>query len=254
MSLYAVNHNTGDWALFLDVDGTLLEIAETPQSVHVSDGLKQLLFTLSVHFDGALALVSGRTLADLDHLFTPLRLCAAGVHGCEHREATGCIGLPHVDPETLEPVRRLLTQFVACHEGLLLEDKGYGLALHYRLAPALAGEVEMLVTSACSALGDTFRVQAGKAVFEIRPAAWSKGVSIRAFMNQPPFRGRLPVFIGDDVTDEDGFAVVNELGGISVKVGAAGATVARHRIANVTRVLEWLASLPVRPQTAEPSA
>lgn len=254
MSLYAVTHNTGDWALFLDVDGTLLEIAETPQSVHVPDGLRQLLFRLSVHFDGALALVSGRTLADLDHLLAPLRLCAAGVHGCELREASGCIVLPHVDPEILDPARRLLTQFVACHEGLLLEDKGYGLALHYRLAPEFAGQVERLVTSVCSALGDTFRVQAGKAVFEIRPAAWSKGISIRAFMDQPPFRGRLPVFIGDDVTDEDGFAVVNELGGISVRVGAADATVARHRIANVTLVLEWLASLPVRRQVAESSA
>jgi trehalose 6-phosphate phosphatase len=254
MSLHAVAQHAGDWALFLDVDGTLLEIAETPQSVHVSDDLRRLLIGLSVYFDGALALVSGRTLADLDHLFTPLRLCAAGVHGCEHREATGCIALPQVDPELLDPARELFTQFVACHDGLLLEDKGYGLALHYRLAPTLAGQVEALVRSVCASLGETFRVQSGKGVFEIRPAAWSKGVSIRAFMNQPPFRNRLPVFIGDDVTDEDGFAVVNELGGISVKVGTADATVAQYRIANVSQVLEWLASLPSTQHAAEPSS
>jgi trehalose 6-phosphate phosphatase len=236
--------NVGGWALFLDVDGTLLEIAETPQSVRVPRALKELLVSLSFRLDGALALVSGRSLNDLDHLFAPLRFCAAGVHGWERREASGCVIRPQLDPRRLDDARELLRQFVERSEGLLLEDKGHGLALHFRRAPHLSAEVGDKVKEVCQQLGSAFAVQAGKCVFEIRPAGCTKGTAIRAFMQQPPFLNRMPIYIGDDLTDEDAFAIVNEIAGISIKVGDERGTLAQHRLPGVRQVLRWLQSIP----------
>lgn len=232
-----------DWALFLDVDGTLLEIAETPQSVHVSDSLKELLSAISLRLDGALALISGRTLDDLDHLFAPLRFCAAGVHGCERREPSGCVVRPAVDPCTLDAAHEVLGTFVNRHPGLVLEDKSHGLALHFRRAPHLSADADRIVRTVCERLGADFAVQAGKCVLEIRPAAWTKGASVRAFMQMPPFLNRMPVFVGDDLTDEHAFAVVNELAGMSIRVGEAHETLARHRLPSVRHVLRWLESV-----------
>lgn len=232
------------WALFLDVDGTLLEIAETPQGVYVSDSLRQLLSGLRARLDGALALISGRSIDNLDQLFDPLRLCSAGVHGCERRDMDGTILRPELDPTRIEPVRRQLTGFVNARKGLLLEDKGFGLAVHFRLAPRLGEEVHYAMLTALERLGPDFVLQAGKFVFEIRPAAWTKGSSIAAFMQQQPFKDRVPIFIGDDVTDEHGFEVVNALDGISIRVGDASATLARHRLASVTDVIQWLQRMP----------
>jgi trehalose 6-phosphate phosphatase len=236
--------NVGGWALFLDVDGTLLEIAETPQSVRVPPALKELLVSLSFRLGGALALVSGRTLNDLDHLFAPLRFCAAGVHGWERRDVTGRVIRPQLDPNRLDLARELLRKFAARHEGLMLEDKGHGLALHFRRAPQLSADVCEQVAEACRLIGSAFTVQAGKCVFEIRPAGCTKGTSIRAFMQQPPFLDRLPVYIGDDLTDEDAFAIVNEIGGISIRVGDDQCTLAQHRLPGVRQVLRWLQSVP----------
>jgi trehalose 6-phosphate phosphatase len=232
------------WALFLDVDGTLLEIAETPQSVRVPPSLKQLLVALSFRLDGALALVSGRTLNDLDHLFMPLRFCAAGVHGWERREVTGHIVRPRLDPHRLHSARDYLRRFVDRREGLLLEDKGHALAVHYRRAPHLSGETRDAVNAACYPLGNEFAVQAGKCVFEILPAGSTKGTSIRAFMEQPPFLSRLPVYVGDDLTDEDAFAVVNDIDGISIRVGDEYGTLAQHHLPDVSQVLRWLENIP----------
>jgi trehalose 6-phosphate phosphatase len=236
--------NVAGWALFLDVDGTLLEIAETPQSVRVPPVLREILVSLSFRLDGALALVSGRTLNDLDHLFAPLRFCAAGVHGWERREATGCVIRPQLDPSRLDCARDLLRRLVARQEGLMLEDKGHGLAVHFRRAPHLSAVVREHVTEACRLVGSAFTMQAGKCVFEIRPAGHTKGTSVRAFMQQPPFLERLPIYIGDDLTDEDAFAIVNEIGGISIKVGDDQATLAQHRLPGVRQVLRWLQSIP----------
>lgn len=232
------------WALFLDVDGTLLEIAETPQSVRVPPALREVLVSLSFRLDGALALVSGRTLNDLDHLFAPLRFCAAGVHGWERREATGCVVRPQLDPCRLDCARDLLRRFAERQEGLMLEDKGHGLALHFRRAPHLSAMVREQVRAACRLIGSAFTIQAGKCVFEIRPAGHTKGTAIRAFMEQPPFLNRLPIYIGDDLTDEDAFAMVNEIGGISIKVGDDQRTLALHRLPGVRQVLRWLESIP----------
>ncbi|NJO12691.1 MAG: trehalose-phosphatase [Gammaproteobacteria bacterium] len=240
----ATTRSLKGWALFLDVDGTLLEIAETPQSVQVPATLKQLLVTLAFRLDGALALVSGRTLNDLDHLFAPLRFCAAGVHGWERREATGRVVRSQLDAHRLDSARQLLRRFAERDDGLLLEDKGHALAVHFRRAPHLSADVRDAVTEASEHLGSAFAMQAGKCVFEIRPSACTKGTSISAFMQQPPFLNRLPIYIGDDLTDEDAFAIVNEVGGISIKVGGEHWTLAQHRLPGVRQVLSWLESIP----------
>ncbi|MGH8238568.1 MAG: trehalose-phosphatase, partial [Steroidobacteraceae bacterium] len=135
MSQDAVTRDVGGWALFLDVDGTILEIAETPHGVRVPESLKDLLNTLSVRLDSALALISGRTLDDLDRLFMPLRLTAAGVHGAERRETSGCVARPSIDPRRLDEARDVLADFVSWHPKLILEDKSCALALHFRRIP-----------------------------------------------------------------------------------------------------------------------
>lgn len=249
----AAPHSKQGWALFLDVDGTLLEIAETPQGVQVPTTLKQLLDDLRARLDGALALVSGRSLANLDQLFSPLQLIASGVHGCERRTADGHVLRPEVDAATIARVRKQLADFARGHEGLLLEDKHYAVAMHFRRAPEMRDEVYRIMNDVLVQLGPTFALQAGKSVLELRPGAWTKGSSITAFMQEPPFVGRTPVFIGDDVTDEDAFAVVNEMSGMSIRVGNPAATLARHRLGGVSDVLRWLQTVPpvLPPQPAQ---
>jgi trehalose 6-phosphate phosphatase len=244
--------NTQGWALFLDVDGTLLELAETPQGVHVPTPLKHLLEDVRWRLDGALALVSGRSLANLDNLFSPLKFIGSGVHGCERRTADGHVLRPEVDAATIARVRTQLADFVRSHEGLLLEDKHYAVAVHFRRAPEMQDEVYRVMNEVLVHLGPTFALQAGKSVLELRPGAWTKGSSITSFMQETPFMGRTPVFIGDDVTDEDAFEVVNEMNGVSIRVGPATATCATHRLGSVSEVLRWLQTVPpvIPPQPA----
>lgn len=244
MSLNAVTWTQGDWALFLDVDGTLLEIAETPQSVRVPEKLRALLGRASTHLDGAVALISGRSLADIDWLFGPLRACATGIHGCERRDARGDVMRATLDRNLLDVARVDLERFVGSRPGLLLEDKDYSLAIHFRRAPDLSADVFERMSQVRARLGTAFVLQAGKCVFELRPGAWSKGTAIAQYMREPPFRGRTPVFAGDDLTDEQGFAVVNALGGVSIRVGSAAMTIARHRLRDVSAVHEWLEQIP----------
>jgi trehalose 6-phosphate phosphatase len=236
--------NDGRWALFLDVDGTLLEFAATPQDVHVPNRLKGLLLALSERLEGAVALVSGRSVENLDQLFAPHRFSAAGVHGCERRTATGITLRPEVNTRSIAHARDQLTTFTLNHPGLLLEDKGYGLALHFRRAPELEAQVHATMTATLDQLGADFQLQEGKLVYELRPANWSKGTSIFAFMQETPFQGRRPIFIGDDVTDEDAFGAVNALDGISVCVGDRPETRARYRLRGVADVHRWLGAFP----------
>lgn len=232
-----------DWAYFLDLDGTLLEFVEHPVPSRDDARLSRLLAGLHRATGGAVAVVSGRSLADIDRLLGPdgPQLPAAGQHGIERRDSRGHVTRHAFSAARLERVREQLAREVAERPGLVLEHKGASLALHYRRAPRLAGYVHRLMRSLEPRLGPRLRVQAGKRVVEVKPAGRDKGAAVAEFMRESPFRGRAAVFIGDDVADEHGFAAVNRLGGYSIKVGA-GATVARYRLRNVAAVWAWLAS------------
>jgi len=228
-----------DWAFFLDIDGTLVEHAERPDAVRPGEAVFRLLEALHRAAAGALALISGRSVSDIDALFAPLRFPAAGQHGAERRDATGTV---HGQPFPAAALRRAaerLGEFAARHDGLLLEDKGHNLALHFRLAPQHARAAQTVLREAAAQLGAGFEVLEGKMVVELKPSGRDKGSAIEEFMREPPFAGRTPVFIGDDLTDEYGFGVVNRLGGHSVKVGD-GESAARGHIADAAAVRTWL--------------
>ena len=239
------------FAVFLDIDGTLLDLAPAPDAVHVDSALATLLPSVRRALGGALALVTGRAITDVDRLFPGLRMPVAGQHGCERRDAQGALHLHAPAPETLEGLRKLFTEFARTQEGLLLEDKGSTIALHYRKAPQLADHVHKTLHAHVAASGvTTYRLQPGKMLLELRPDDRDKGTAIRDFMSERPFKGRCPVFVGDDKTDEHGFAMINTIGGWSVKVGP-GSTCARYRLADVNAVRSWLSAI-VRP--APPAA
>jgi trehalose 6-phosphate phosphatase len=228
-----------DWAFFLDLDGTLFEIRATPQAVRGAPEEVELVARLNEAAGGAVALISGRAIAKIDELFAPLRLAAAGQHGAERRDAHGVlkrIDLPKIE---LQKAADAIAAFAASHDGLLFEHKGLSMALHYRLAPHLADAAHAAVREAAAALGGAVEVQEGKMVAELKPAGYDKGRAIEQFMREAPFAGRVPVFIGDDATDEHGFEVVNRLGGHSVKVGE-GASAARWRLEAPAAVRAWL--------------
>jgi len=234
-----------DTALFLDIDGTLLELAPTPDGVRVDAGVTALLPALAGRLGGAVALITGRAMADADHLFSGLALPIAGQHGLERRSADGTLHRDVPPLAALERLRGVLSQFAARHDGLFLEDKGATLALHYRQAPALASLVHRTLRAhmtAALAFESGWRLQPGKSILEIKPDGRDKGTAILEYMTEPPFAGRLPVFVGDDLTDEYGFAAVTSAGGWSVKVGR-GPTSAHFRLRDVTAVRAWLAAM-----------
>jgi trehalose 6-phosphate phosphatase len=229
-----------DWALFLDIDGTLLDHAERPDAARPGAAEIQLLDGLRRAAQGALALISGRSVTDIDAMFAPLALPVAGQHGIERRDAQGGVHRHAFPSQVLRGVAARIGEFAARHEGLLFEDKGHNLALHYRLAPQLEGAAQAALGEAAAQLGAGFELLRGKMVVELKPSGRDKGSAIEDFMREAPFAGRRPVFVGDDQTDEFGFGVVNRLGGHAVKVGP-GPTVARHRIADAAAVRAWLA-------------
>jgi trehalose 6-phosphate phosphatase len=228
-----------DFAFFLDIDGTLLEIAATPKAVHMAKDDCKLVAALYDKAGGALALVSGRSLAMIDELFSPMRLPAAGQHGVERRDARGRVHKPSLSDDLLARAAEPIRAFAQQHAGLVFEHKGYSMALHYRLAPQLASAAHAVVREAAREIGDGVEVQRGKMVAELKPAGHDKGRAIEAFMKERPFARRVPVFLGDDLTDEHGFRVVDRLGGHSIKVGA-GPTVARWRLPNPSAARAWL--------------
>jgi len=237
---------TENSALFVDFDGTLAEIAPRPDAVALPAGMVQLLATLHTRLGGALAVVSGRPIAQLDAFLAPLSLPAAGLHGAERRNASGLVTrLPQAD---LGQVVAELQALAALHAGLLVEPKPGAVALHYRLAP----ECEALALQAMQAAlqrSPGMALMLGKMVIEMKPEQASKGRAIEAFMAEPPFAGRRPLFAGDDTTDESGFAVVQAAGGLGIKVGP-GPTQAWHRLATPTQLLAWLqagADQPLEP-------
>jgi trehalose 6-phosphate phosphatase len=218
-AVHAVPLPRSPWCLFLDVDGTLLELAASPGAVVVEPGLLPLLARLRGAAAGALALVSGRTIADLDRLFGELALPLAGLHGCERRDARGGLHIAEVAHEQLAEVRAGLNAMVARHPGLMLEDKGAGLALHFQGARELEHQLRAAVALLAAPLIPEFTVLDGHAVIEIKPAVHSKDSAVTAFMHEPPFAGRTPIFIGDDQTDYGGFAAVRRFQGLAIAVG-----------------------------------
>lgn len=228
-------------ALFLDFDGTLVELAPEPDAIVIPDDLVALLAALRSHLGGALAVVSGRAVGTLDTFLHPLDLPAAGVHGNERRAADGRLVL--LPTPRLDAVEQAAAALCAAHPALALEPKRGAVALHYRLAPHLEALCRRTMEAAVAASPGVTLLQ-GKMVFEAKSAQANKGTAIDAFLQEAPFQGRHPVFFGDDTTDEAGFEVVQRHGGDGVKVGA-GPSVARHRVDGPAAVREqlrrWLA-------------
>ena len=227
------------WSYFLDLDGTLVELAETPAGARASADLPALLQALRDRSGGALAIVSGRPIAELDAMLHGIQLPAAGLHGLERRNGDGRL-IPA--PSLVAPVDLVweeLTRAIARHPGLLIERKGPALAIHYRRVPRLASFAHRLARTALDRLGAEYRLDRGKRVAELRPAGADKGDAVRAFLAEPAFLGRTPVFIGDDLTDEAGFAEVDRHGGISIKVGP-GPSGAGWRLPDAAAVRGWL--------------
>lgn len=231
-----------DAALFLDFDGTLVPIAQRPQDVKVPDWVVPALQVLQRNLSGAVAIVSGRPLHQIDAFLAPLALAVAGSHGAERRAADGCVDPPlPKPPAAAEATVRAL---VNVHEGLIFEPKPSGFGLHFRLRPELESVcrdtmVSVLESALAGPDGATWQLQHGHCVIELKPGAVSKGTAVRAFLAEAPFAGRLPVFVGDDVTDEDGILAVQSAGGFGVRVGP-GTSEAHYRLADIDAVAQWL--------------
>ncbi|MGH6885391.1 MAG: trehalose-phosphatase [Kiloniellales bacterium] len=237
------DHPTAAWALFLDVDGTLLHFAATPDGVESGAVVQRVLAQLLDRLEGALALVSGRSLANLDSLFDPLVLPAAGLHGLERRDASGRLHRLG-EAEALDHLRRRVAAAVLQYDGVIFEDKERAIAVHYRQAPDHGAAIRTTIEALVRPEARDLKVLHGKLVSEIKPRHADKGSAIRAFMEEPPYAGRTPVFLGDDTTDEDGFAAVNALGGVSIQVfdrkHPSGESAARFALDGVDQAIAWL--------------
>jgi trehalose 6-phosphate phosphatase len=227
-------------ALFLDFDGTLVELAETPDSIRVSPDLGPLLERLRRRLGGRLAIVSGRSLADLERHVPASGIAFSGSHGLELRLAEGT-SLPLSVPIGLDDVRDRVAAFADGDDGLLVEEKPAGIALHYRLAPDKAERALAFISALAAERG--WAVQPGKMVVELRPSGATKGDALRAFMTEPEFTGARPVFVGDDLTDEHGFEAAAGLGGAGILVGPPRRTGARYGLDSVTAVADWLRAI-----------
>ena len=228
----------GLYAFFFDVDGTLAAIQSRPDAVFIPEQVVDQLQQLSALSQGALALVSGRPIEQLDALAEPWRGPAAGVHGAERRDADGKMQRISLPVEVEQELRTELQNAMALWPGTQLEIKGMAFALHYRQAMQHEQDVMRLAEQSVKRFPG-LALQPGKCVVEIKPLGIDKGAAIRDFMQQAPFAGRIPVFIGDDLTDEKGFLAVNAMQGISIKVGE-GSTQAHYRLNNVEAVYGWL--------------
>ncbi len=229
------------WCLFLDIDGTLLDIAPTPDAVNVDAALLDLLRRLARACDGALALITGRPIAAVDALFDPLQLPVAGVHGFERRNAHGHYFRPGFAGAGLSYLRSEVTALAQALHGVLLEDKGCAFALHYRQAPNLEETIRLRLARLISVAVPAFELLDGDHVLEIKPVEHDKSTAIEAFMQEEPFCGRMPVFIGDDTTDLDGFAAMRRFNGLAIAVGSR--IPGERRLAAPRDVRAWLESL-----------
>jgi len=235
----------GKWALFLDIDGTLLEHAAHPDAVVVGADLKALLSRMQDDLDGAMALVTGRSIAAADRLFQPMKLRAAGLYGLEHRLVPGG---PAVAADEPPDIAALAAEIEAEFSGrnVYVERKGPILAIHTRAAPELLARSIGLVEQALARLPQGYRVLPGNAGVELMPLEAVKGAAIRRFMAMPPFNRRRPIFLGDDTSDESGFETVNDAGGISIRIKPQGRTKAMYSIGCVPDALSWLDNQPFK--------
>jgi trehalose 6-phosphate phosphatase len=230
-------------ALLLDIDGTLLDFAPTPREVWVPPGLAKTLDRLLARTSGALALVSGRSLNDIDLIFAPKQFPAIGGHGAEMRVSVDSESVATHAPPMDKELKMRLAAIAKLSPGILLEDKGYSLALHYRLAPHAEKAIYEAVSLIRADLPNApIEVLPGKCVCEIKPSGFTKATGVLELMTHEPFRGRRPIFIGDDVTDETVFAIMPDLGGIAFSVGRRAQGVAGH-FDEPRDVREWLAHL-----------
>ncbi len=229
------------WAVFLDFDGTLVELAPTPSAITVPAELPSLLADLSARLGGALAIVSGRPISEIDTFLAPTQLPAAGQHGLERRDHTGEAVQQDAHLAELAEIADAMAAFAETDSRLLVEKKSLTAALHFRNAPEREADCQKLVQK-LQEQHPAVEILSGKMVFEARGHGMDKGQAIASFMAETPFKSRLPVMIGDDTTDEDGFRTANALGGHSIKVGD-GATLARNRLGTVSDVLNWLYQL-----------
>lgn len=229
------------YCIFLDFDGTIVELQDSPEDVRVSPATLAFIERLRDKAGRALAIVSGRDIHVLDRFLYPLVLPVAGVHGLQRRDAAGYLHSPAIDPAMTEAVAIEMEEAFRDEPGIFVERKNGAVALHYRLRPDFEKR--------CGALAQTFvrrhpelHLMRGKMVFELRLRGFDKGAVIESFLNERPFRGRKPVFAGDDVTDEAGFAAVNARGGISIKVGP-GPTAAKYRARTIAELHDWFENL-----------
>ncbi len=231
-------HDPRAYAFFFDFDGTLAEVAETPDATLLDDRARRALNLLFQATSGAVAIITGREIDSVDTFLSPLHLPVAGVHGFERRNGSGTIRAPAAEDCAVRSIESILSTYASHNPGLLLEKKRGALALHYRQRPELEASCLSLVEDAAADLPTTVLTR-GKMVIETRFHTATKGTAINSFLQEAPFHGRQPFFAGDDVTDEDAFAAVNALDGISVKVGPGG-TAARIRASSVSEFLDWL--------------
>lgn len=243
-------------AIFTDFDGTLVEIAETPDAVDVPANLADQLDRTARDFNHAFAVITGREIADIDRFLSPLHLPVAGAHGAQRRRADGTVlELEAGISGAAQAIADAMAPLVEEHPELIVEPKEGAVALHFRQAPELEEDC-LLAMQAATAAHPGFTLVPGKMVIEARPAGFDKGSALKAFMQEEPFAGRTPIFIGDDTTDEDGFRAAQELGGVGIKLGP-GKTIARMRIADVASVyalLEGLTQIATGPQaTSNPA-
>jgi trehalose 6-phosphate phosphatase len=242
-------------ALFLDFDGTLVELAARPDAVRPAQDLVPLLDRLLRHLDGAVAVITGRRIADIDHFLAPLRLPVAGVHGQELRRAAGEAARAAAGAPELDLARGEIAAFARARPGVRVEDKGVGLALHWREAPEAGAAAHALMAALHDAAQGRLALVEGKMVAELVPAGRDKGWAVERLVEAPPFAGRLAVFIGDDVTDEAGFLAVNGMGGLSIRVGGKRTeSIARYRLPDPQAVQAWLAALADDMARARPPA
>lgn len=229
------------YAIFLDFDGTLVDLAERPDLVHMPPETRETLGLLSSRYGGAIAIITGRDIATIDGFTEPLKLPIAGVHGLSRRDVNGALHVPDFDPEPLRALEATLRPLIEREDGLLLEKKLGALVLHYRQRPDLEDHCRETMQRAVHS-HPSLALRKGKMIVEAVGYPTDKGRAIQTFLGEAPFEGRIPVFAGDDLTDEDGFLLVNQLDGVSIKIGS-GETAAAYRVDDRQALMSWFNSI-----------